>query len=68
VHWENRDPAAVDALLRNAPKRVSVDIVNNRLVPSPMEPRAALATYDPATQTSTLYCPSQLWHPQQGLS
>jgi carbon-monoxide dehydrogenase large subunit len=59
VHWENRDPAAVEALLRGAPKRVSVDIVNNRLVPSPMEPRAALATYDAETQTSTLYCPSQ---------
>jgi carbon-monoxide dehydrogenase large subunit len=59
VHWENRDPAAVEALLRNAPKRVSVDIVNNRLVPSPMEPKAALATYDPETETSTLYCPSQ---------
>lgn len=59
VHWENREPAPVEALLRSAPKRVSVDIVNNRLVPSPMEPKAALATYDPETQTSTLYCPSQ---------
>src|SRR5919112_882513 len=59
VHWENRDPAEVEALIRSAPKRVTVDIVNNRVVPSPMEPKAALATYDPETETSTLYCPSQ---------
>jgi carbon-monoxide dehydrogenase large subunit len=59
VHWENRDRAEIEALIRSAPKRVTVDIVNNRLVPSPMEPRAALATFDPETGTSTLYCPSQ---------
>jgi carbon-monoxide dehydrogenase large subunit len=59
VHWENRDPAEIEALIRNAPKRVTVDIVNNRLAPSPMEPKAALATYNPQTDTSTLYCPSQ---------
>ena len=59
VHWENGDPGPVEALLRKAAKRVTVDIVNNRLVPSPMEPRAALASYDPDTDTITLYCPSQ---------
>ncbi len=59
VHWENGDPGPVEALLRKAAKRVTVDIVNNRLVPSPMEPRAALASYDADTDTITLYCPSQ---------
>jgi carbon-monoxide dehydrogenase large subunit len=59
VHWENRDPAEVEAALRTAAKRVSVDIVNNRLIPSPMEPRAALAVYDAAADFTTLYCPSQ---------
>jgi carbon-monoxide dehydrogenase large subunit len=59
VHWENREPAEIEGLIRSAPKRVKVEIVNNRVVPSPMEPKAALATYDAGTGTSTLYCPSQ---------
>jgi carbon-monoxide dehydrogenase large subunit len=36
-----------------------LDLVNNRLVVSPMEPRAALAAYDPATERFTLRVGSQ---------
>ena len=59
VHWENRDGAAVERLLAGAHRRVSVRIVNNRLVPSPMEPRAALAVHEAASGRTTLFCPSQ---------
>lgn len=59
VHWENREPGPVEDMIRQAPKRITVDIVNNRLIPSPMEPRAAVAAYDAGSDTITLYCPSQ---------
>jgi carbon-monoxide dehydrogenase large subunit len=36
--------------------------VNNRLVPNPMEPRAALAHYDEAEEHYTLYTTSQNPH------
>ena len=59
LHWENRDPSGVDAVLMTAPRRVAVDLVNNRVAPCPIEPRAAAATYDAATDRMTLYAPSQ---------
>lgn len=59
LHWENRDVRGVDAILAAAAKRVTVDIVNNRLVPSPMEPRAAVATYEESEDKLTVYLPSQ---------
>jgi aerobic carbon-monoxide dehydrogenase large subunit len=59
VHWENRAPDEIDALLAAAAKTVSIDIVNNRLIPNPMEPRAAVATYDVAQDRITLYAPTQ---------
>ena len=36
VHWEYGDKASVEARLAQAHKRVRVDLVNNRLVASPM--------------------------------
>ena len=51
--------AAVDAALATATHVTRLELVNNRLVANPMEPRAALADYDPATDRSTLYTPSQ---------
>ena len=59
VHWEYGDEAKVEALLAAAHKRVSVDLVNNRLAPSPMEPRSASAEYDASTGSLTVYTPSQ---------
>ena len=41
---------------------VKLDIVNNRLVPNAMEPRAAIAIYDPAEEHFTLYTTSQNPH------
>ena len=59
VHWENRSPEDIDALLAGAARTVTIDIVNNRLIPNPMEPRAAVATYDAADDRVTLYAPTQ---------
>ena len=45
------------------PKHVTkLDIVNNRLVPNAMEPRAALGVYDPAEEHFTLWTTSQNPH------
>src|SRR3712207_660622 len=44
--WEIGDRAAVDAAFARAAHVARMDIVNNRLVPNAMEPRAALGVYD----------------------
>ena len=59
VHWEYGDQAAVEAKLARSHRRVSVDLVNNRLVASPMEPRVAAAEFDAASGSLTVYTPSQ---------
>lgn len=59
VHWQNQDAAPVDAAMAGASWRVSVSIVNNRLVPAPMEPKAALASWDAAQDKLTLWAPTQ---------
>ena len=59
LFWDNRDPAEIDALIAQSATRVTVDLVNNRLIPSPMEPRAAIATYDTNDNKLTVYQPTQ---------
>jgi len=44
--WAKGDAAAVDAAFAAADRIVSLDLVNNRLVPNPMETRACLARFD----------------------
>jgi carbon-monoxide dehydrogenase large subunit len=56
------DPAAVDAAFAAAHKVVSIRVVNNRIVSNPIEPKAAIAAYDAATQSFTLWCPTQNTH------
>ncbi|HLB14405.1 MAG TPA: xanthine dehydrogenase family protein molybdopterin-binding subunit [Burkholderiales bacterium] len=53
------DRAAVDAAFARAKHVTRAELVNNRLVANPLEPRAAVADYDPATDRSTLYTPTQ---------
>ena len=50
--------AAANAFERAA-HVVSLDLVNQRLAPSPIEPRATLASYDRATKRTTLYLSCQ---------
>src|SRR6478752_370728 len=60
--WALGDKAAVDAAFAKAAHVTKLDIVNNRLVPNAIEPRAALATYDRADDSYTLYVANQNPH------
>ena len=51
--------AKVEAALAKAAHVTRLELVNNRLVANPIEPRAALAEYDAASGRTTLYTPSQ---------
>ena len=51
--------AAVEAAFAGAAHITRLELINNRVVANPIEPRAALAEYDRATGRSTLYTPSQ---------
>lgn len=48
-----------NSAFEKAPKIVRVDLLNQRLAPSPMEPRASLASFDPATQMLTVWISHQ---------
>ena len=54
--------AAVDAAFAKAAHVTKLDIVNNRLVPNAIEPRAAVASYSRADDAYTLYVTSQNPH------
>ncbi len=60
--WELGDKAAVDAAIAGAHHVTKVDIVNNRLIPNAMEPRAAIGDYDSGDESFTLYTTSQNPH------
>ncbi|ESR22470.1 xanthine dehydrogenase family protein molybdopterin-binding subunit [Lutibaculum baratangense] len=60
--WELGDKAKTDEAFRNAHHVTKLNIVNNRLVPNAMEPRAAIGDYDPGTGVFTLYVTSQNPH------
>jgi carbon-monoxide dehydrogenase large subunit len=60
--WHLGDPAAIDTALKGAARVVKLDLVNNRLVPNAMEPRAAIGDFDRATGEHTLYTTSQNPH------
>jgi aerobic carbon-monoxide dehydrogenase large subunit len=60
--WELGDKAATDAAFARAAHVTKLDLVNNRLVPNAMEPRAAIGHYDLARDEYTLYTTSQNPH------
>ncbi|HMR33543.1 MAG TPA: xanthine dehydrogenase family protein molybdopterin-binding subunit [Geminicoccaceae bacterium] len=60
--WELGDKAAVDAAFANAAHVTRLDLVNNRLVPNAMEPRAAIGHYDAGMDSYTCYVTSQNPH------
>jgi carbon-monoxide dehydrogenase large subunit len=60
--WELGEKAAVDAAFTAAAHVAHIDLVNNRLVPNAMEPRAAIGDYDAGTGDYTLYTTSQNPH------
>jgi carbon-monoxide dehydrogenase large subunit len=60
--WAIGDKAAVDATFANAAHVTKIDLVNNRLAPNPMEPRAAIGHYNRAGDDYTLYVSNQNPH------
>ncbi len=57
--WDIGDKAATDAAFAKAAHVTSLTVVNNRIVVSSIEARAALAEYDSATARWTLYANTQ---------
>ena len=60
--WHLGDAKAVDAAFKSAKHVTKLDIVNNRLVPNAMEPRAAIGEYDSGADTLTLWNTTQNPH------
>src|SRR5487761_1073062 len=60
--WQLGDLATVDAAIAKAARVIKLDLVNNRLVPNAIEPRAAIGEFDRATNEYTLYTTSQNPH------
>lgn len=60
--WHLGEKADVDAVFDAAAHVVGLDIVNNRLIPNAIEPRAAIGEYDAANGEHTLYTSSQNPH------
>ena len=60
--WDLGDKSAVDAAFEAATHVTSIELVNQRLVGNPMEPRAAIGEYDAANGQYTLWTTSQFPH------
>jgi carbon-monoxide dehydrogenase large subunit len=61
-YWTIGDKAATDAAFASAAKVVKQPIINQRLIPNAMEPRACVASFSPATNDLTLWVTSQNPH------
>ncbi|MEQ9109881.1 MAG: xanthine dehydrogenase family protein molybdopterin-binding subunit [Rhodospirillaceae bacterium] len=62
VHWSMGNKDATEAAFAKADKIISIDLVNNRIAPTAIEPRGALAEYDSTTDRYTLTTGSQGSH------
>ena len=60
--WEVGDGAAVGRAMAGARHRVTLDLINNRVVVNSMEPRGAIGEYDPGEETYTLWSSTQGSH------
>ena len=60
--WHIGDKEVVDNAFAKAAKVVKLDLVNNRLIPNAMEPRAAVGEFDTSSGDYTLYTTSQNPH------
>ncbi|MEP6996759.1 MAG: xanthine dehydrogenase family protein molybdopterin-binding subunit [Betaproteobacteria bacterium] len=60
--WALGDKTATDAAFASAAHVTKLDLVNNRLIPNAIEPRAAVASYSRADDSYTLYVTSQNPH------
>jgi carbon-monoxide dehydrogenase large subunit len=62
MHWTTGDKEKTDAAFAAADVVIRHQIRNQRLIPNPMEPRGALASYDVGTGDLTLWLTSQNPH------
>jgi carbon-monoxide dehydrogenase large subunit len=62
MEWEAGDKAKADTAIAAAEVVVREQIINQRLIPTPMETRGAVARYEPATGEFTLWTTSQAPH------
>ena len=60
--WHLGDKDATEEAFAAAAHITKIDIVNNRLIPNAMEPRAAIGEFDNANNSYTLYTTSQNPH------
>jgi len=60
--WELGAEAATAAALESAATVVNLTVRNNRLIPNPMEPRAAVVDYDPIADSYVLHSTTQNPH------
>ena len=59
LDWAEGDAASSEAVFAQAPHKIVVDVMQNRVMPSPMEPRGAIGVYDEAADKFTLYTGTQ---------
>ncbi len=60
--WELGEKDATEAAIASAAHVTRYSLTNNRLIPNAMEPRAAIADFNPGTDELTLYTTSQNPH------
>jgi carbon-monoxide dehydrogenase large subunit len=63
--WENGNRAATDEAFANADRSIEFDLVINRVIPTAMEPRAAVAQYEESTGELTVELSTQNPHTVQ---
>ena len=62
-HWALGDQEACEKAFAEADEVVEIELVNQRLIPTAMEPRAAAAQWDAASEEMTVWTTSQNPHP-----
>lgn len=61
-NWEKGDASSTRKAFAAAARVVEIEVVNNRILISPIEPRGAVAEYDPDREAYTLHAPTQGVH------
>jgi carbon-monoxide dehydrogenase large subunit len=62
IDFQLGDQAATEATLKASDHVIELEVVNNRVTAVPIEPRGAIAVYDKATDSYTLYNATQNVH------
>src|SRR3954454_3750743 len=62
MEWTCGDASSTDQALELAEVRISQRLINQRLIPTPMEARGAIGQYSPATEEYTVWMTSQAPH------